>query len=146
MKSTRDHLFTIRCMERDYSSGQMVEFTTATLILARRAAKAYTSGPTVKFTTENLRKITAPVLEFFTIPMERDLKEHGGMGRSTEKAFTFGRQVRSTTAFIWTAIRKTKVSWTILQFLSMNSNKTTAAFQSDCKLPSRLKSKPDAFN
>lgn len=146
VKSTRDLSFTIRCTARACSSGPMVEYTMAVSSPARRAARACISGRTAKSMTANSKKITALALAFFTIPTERDSREHGGTGRSTEKASTFGQQVRSTTVFTWMGIRKIRGNLTILLCLSMNSNKATAAFKNDRRWLTRLKGRTEVIN
>lgn len=145
VKSTRDLSFTIRCTARACSSGLMVEYTMAVSSPARRAARACISGRTAKSMTANSKKITALALAFFTIPTERDSREHGGTGRSTEKASTFGQQVRSTTVFTWMGIRKIRGNLTILLCLSMNSNKATAAFKNERRRLTRLKGRTEVL-
>lgn len=145
-KSTRDHLFTTQCTERACFSGQTVEFITETSNQARKAAKVCFSGQTAKFMTVNLGMITAQALESSIIPMVKGLKEHGETEKSMGKASTYGRQVRNTTACIWTVIRKTKANLIILPFLSMNSNRAMEASKSDCKRLSRPSNRTDAFN
>ena len=145
VKFIRDRLSTTRCMGKAYSSGQMVEFTTVVSNQARKVAKACIFGLMARFTMANSKRTTAQALVSSIIPMVKGLKEHGEMGRSTEKAFIFGRQVRSTTVFTWTGIRKTKESWTILLFLWTNLSKATAASKNDCKSLSRPKSRTDAL-
>lgn len=94
----------------------------------------------------NSKKITALALAFFTILMERDSRELGRKGRSTEKAFTFGQQVRSTTVFTWMGIRKTRGNLTIPLCLLMNSKKATAAFKNDHRRLTRLKRRTEVIN
>ena len=80
--------------------------------------------------TANSKKITALALAFFTIPTERDSREHGGKGRSTEKARTFMQVVgdiseRYNVAFL-RSLRISLISYSQIDSLGTTSGKGEA--------------------
>lgn len=125
-------------MEMDFSSGQMVEFTTEVSKVARKTAKVYISGRTDRCTMEISEMITALVSVFSTIQMERGLKEHGEMVKSMEKGFMFGLPELNTTAFILMETKRIKEASIIHKSLLMSSNRAMVTSKRKLKQRNKL--------
>ena len=121
---TRAHSSTMLWRAKAFTSGPMVAYTTEHSTQARSTVQAPTCGLKVRPMRENSNLMSAVVMAFCTIPMEKNTKECGKMERSMVKVLIAGLMAPSTSSATMRASRWAMATWTRMMSALNSSNST----------------------